>query len=133
LPLPPLLRLAPQFARYFVSGSLALATHLIVLMTLVELLAMSASLATSIGFFIGLSVNYIIQRRWVFHVDGAHRVLFVRYVGITLATFGVNILLFRIAYEGLGLWYPLAQVLATGIIFVANFVINLHYTFRLGT
>lgn len=128
----PLLMIAPRFGKYVVSGLLALSGHLLVLTLLVEGWAMNVTLATSLGFCVGLLVNYIIQHQWVFRVDGAHRTLFTRFVSVTLLTFALNILLFRLAYERFGLSYLLAQVTATGVIFIANFVINVRYTFRLG-
>ena len=125
--------LVVRFGRYLVSGFVALAVHLMVLTVLVETVALNASVATSIGFVSGLIVNYLIQHRWVFRATGAHSVLFARYAAVTLVTFALNILLFRIAFYGLGLWYLPAQILASGVIFVANFIINLQYTFRWGT
>lgn len=119
-----------EFAKYFVSGCLALAVHLLILAALVELLDANPSVATSIGFIVALCVNYLVQHTWVFRVAGTHKVLFPRYVAITLITFVANIGLFRLLSDTFGMWYLGAQTAATGIIFVANFVINRHYTFR---
>lgn len=118
-----------QFARYFISGCLALAVHLAVLALLVELFAIPAIAATAAGFVVGLVVNYAIQHAWVFRVDGEHERFFVRYVLITIVTFILNMVLFWVGHQVIGLWYPVAQIAATGIVFVLNFGINRLYTF----
>jgi putative flippase GtrA len=119
-----------EFAKYFVGGCFALAVHLLILATLVELLNANPLVATSIGFIVALCVNYLVQHTWVFGFAGTHKVSFPRYVAITSITFVANIALFRLLSVAFGLWYLAAQTAATGIIFVVNFVINRHYTFR---
>ncbi len=121
-----------QFAKYFLSGCLALAVHLAVLALLVELFATPAVIATAAGFAVGLVVNYAIQHAWVFGVAGAHERYFVRYVLITIVTFVLNIGLFWVGHHVIGLWYPVAQIVATGIVFILNFGINKLYTFNPG-
>jgi putative flippase GtrA len=121
-----------DFARYFVSGGAAFAVHLLTLSALVELVAVPPVTATAVGFLVALCVNYVLQHRWVFRSTGRHRTLFVRYVVVTIVTFAINIALFGLFYEILGLWYILSQIMATGLIFIVNFFVNRHYTFRIG-
>ncbi len=120
---------AREFARYFVSGGAALALQIAVLTALVEWLATPPVLASGVGFVLACVLNYTLQRCWVFRAAGAHRVLFARYAGVTTATLGLNLVLFWLTAEVIGIWYPLAQVLCTGAIFLLNFAINRAYTF----
>ncbi len=121
-----------QFLRYVVSGCVALAVHLAVLAVFVEIARTPTVLASTIGLVVAMVVNYGLQHRWVFTATGMHRIFFTRYVFITLATFLANLAIFALAYHGFKLWYPVAQVFATGIIFVLNFFLNKYYTFQVG-
>lgn len=119
-----------QFVRYFVSGGSALFLHVATLVLLVEVFGSWPTVASGIGFVVATVWNYTLQRYWVFEADGSHRVLFSRYVAVTFVTFGLNIALFWLLYRIVGLWYPASQVVATGVIFLVNFVVNRSYTFR---
>jgi putative flippase GtrA len=119
-----------QFSRYVVAGSLAVGLHFVVLILLVELFSIDATAATSVGFICACIANYLMQQAWVFGTAGAHRIFLPRYAVVTAGTFVLNVVLFWFAHDVIGLWYPAAQFLAYGLVFLANFVINRHYTFR---
>jgi putative flippase GtrA len=119
-----------QFAKYFISGVIALIAHLLVLTALVELLNVRPLVATGAGFMVGVCVNYVGQHAWVFRASGRHAVLFPRFAVVTFATFAANIALFHLLHDIIGLWYVAAQLVATAVIFVVNFLINRYYTFR---
>ena len=119
-----------QFIRFFISGSTALAVHLAVLALLVELHATNETLASGIGFLVAVVVNYTIQHRWVFEAEGNHSAHLPRYLLVTFITFAANLGLFWVALNLVGLWYPVAQVLTTGFIFILNFILNRQFTFK---
>ena len=121
--------IARQFARYFVVGSLAAGIHLFVLSVLIELAAVNPSVASSVGFVLACLFNYILQHYWVFDAIGSIKVFFPRYVLITSITFCLNLVLFYVFHEVMGLWYVTSQVLAIGLVFVVNFFLNRVYTF----
>lgn len=119
-----------QFAKYFISGGTALGVHLLVLTTLVELFGVMPLVATAAGFIVSVCVNYVGQRLWVFGVGGAHGAMFARFVVVTILTFAANIAFFHLLNDVIGLWYFASQVVASAVLFVVNFVVNRHYTFR---
>jgi putative flippase GtrA len=121
-----------QFARYFVSGGAAFLIHLATLSALVELFAVPAVVATGIGFIVALCANYTVQHTWVFKANGGHKTRFTRFVLVTVVTFALNIALFRLLNEVLGVWYLLSQIVASGVLFIVNFFVNRHYTFEMG-
>lgn len=118
-----------RFFRYLVSGGLAAATHFAVLVALVEWAAMNPTLATTFGFEAAIFVNYPLQYFWTFSATGQHRVVFTRYVIVTVAAFGLNTVLFWSLLTQIGVWYPLAQVIATGVVVIVNYTVNRHFTF----
>ena len=118
----------PEF-RYLISGGTAALIHFAVLTTLVEWFATVPLVATSIGFVIGSLVNYLLQYHWTFEADGLHHVMLSRYAAVTLTTMAINNALFWTFTEQFGMHYLLAQLLATGMMVIVNFLINKHYTF----
>jgi putative flippase GtrA len=119
-----------QFVRYFIGGITALLVHLLCLAMLIEWTTTPPVIASGIGFIVATMVNYALQHYWVFSVSGRHKVYFTRYISVTLATFTLNILFFWIIHDIFQVWYPLAQTVVTGCIFILNFVINRSFTFR---
>ncbi len=117
------------FLRYAVSGATAAATHLAVLIGLVELYRVDATLASTIGFCAAIAVNYTLQYYWTFTTRTGHRAAFIRYLGVTLGMLIVNSALFWLLHIAYGLDYRVAQIAATSVVMVANYYINRRYTF----
>ena len=118
----------PEF-RYLVSGGTAALVHFAILTALVEWFSTQPLVATSIGFVIGSLVNYMLQYHWTFEADGQHHIILSRYTAVTIMTMSINSALFWTFTEQFQLYYLLAQLIATCMMVVVNFVINKHYTF----
>jgi putative flippase GtrA len=118
------------FGRYCVGGVAATITHILVLMLLVERLSVNPSVATSIGFCIAVVVNYNFQYHWTFGAMGSHARVFSRYLMITFAMLGLNLVLFWFLTHPIRVPYLYAQMIATGVIMFCNFTINSLYTFN---
>ena len=118
-----------QLIKYGFAGGSAVVLHFAVLTGLVEILAVNPTMATAAGFVAGCVLNYALQHRWVFRADGRHITFARRYALVTAATFVLNVALFHALHAVVGLWYVLAQVIATVVVFLVNFEINRRYTF----
>ena len=108
----------------------AVGVHFLVMILLVELCSMPPPIGSFSGFCAGSIVNYYLQYSWTFRSKQSHRLAFFRYTTITLAMLLLNLLVFQLAWKQIGLDYKLAQILATGVVFLANFAINSRYTFK---
>ena len=104
--------------------------HFGVMIALVELFFVPPLIGSFAGFSSGTLVNYYLQYSWTFRSTQSHRLAFIRYVTITVAMLFVNLLIFQLAWQQIGLDYKLAQVVATGVVFLVNFGINASYTFK---
>lgn len=111
------------------AGSIAAATHLVVLVGLTEMVGLAESLASAIGFCCATPVNYLLQHRYVFSSKALHRKAFSRYLAVTLATLGLNVALFYVLLKAVNLHYVVIQIFVIGVLFVVNFLINRTYTF----
>ena len=120
---------ARQEFRYLISGGTAALVHFAVLTALVEWFSAQPLLATSVGFLIGSLINYLLQYHWTFEADGRHHIMLSRYAAVALTTMSINSVLFWTFTEQFDMYYLLAQLVATGMMVVVNFLINKHYTF----
>ncbi len=120
------------FIRYFISGGTAFLVHMGILILQMEYvpIKLDPTLATTIAFSIACIVNYTIQYHWTFKVTGSHKRFFTRYIFVTLNTLCLNAGIFWYCYEKIHLSYIISQLVATGFVFVANFIINYFYTFK---
>jgi len=136
------------FIRYFISGGLATAVHFTVLIILLEDHWVSPVQATMLGALCGFLVNYPMQMAWTFKAKGSHKRFFTRYFLVTLIMFALNAGIFWLATQPLslnfllnlpfpsqieqphhlGYWY--AQIIATGVVFFCNFLVNHYFTFK---
>jgi putative flippase GtrA len=117
------------FAKYFVSGSVAVIIHFSILTVLVEIYSANPTLSTSLGFCVGTIFNYLLQYHWTYSASGDHRKVFLIYISVTLSMLCMNALLFWIQVELIGVHYLLAQIMATGVVMLLNYVINTKFTF----
>lgn len=118
-----------EAVRYLISGGIAFAVQLIVLIFLVELFSVNEVLATAIGFLCATPVNYTIQKVFVFKSQASVGKSFVVYCLVTLATMAMNVQLFYLLLEYIGLHYIISQVFTTCLIVVLNYFVNRHLTF----
>jgi putative flippase GtrA len=112
-----------------VAGSIAVATHLVVLVGLTEIAGLAESLASGIGFCCATPVNYYLQHRYVFSSTNRHLAAFSRYLAVTLAVLGLNVVLFHLLLKTTPLHYVVVQIVVIGVLFVVNFLVNRSYTF----
>lgn len=138
------------FVRYTISGGLATSVQFIVLILLIEYQLTTPLHASMIGAACGFLVNYNIQFHWTFKVNGPHKRFFTRYLIVSATMFGLNAVIFwlstipevfallhsipfpkQIPFEqprNIAYWY--AQIIASAIVFLCNFLVNRHYTFK---
>ncbi|MDT8426739.1 MAG: GtrA family protein [Methyloprofundus sp.] len=140
-------KLLHTFLRYLVSGGLATGVHFAVLIALLEYQLTPPVQATMLGAAGGFLVNYHIQFHWTFKVSGPHKRFFTRYLLISALMFGLNVQIFWLATtpepllllgsvpypsqipqpQNIAYWY--AQIIATGVVFLCNFLANRYFTF----
>ncbi|NYT47149.1 MAG: GtrA family protein [Candidatus Methanofishera endochildressiae] len=140
------------FIRYTISGGLATSVQFIVLILLIEYQLTTPLQASMIGAGCGFLVNYNIQFHWTFKVNGPHKVFFTRYLIVSATMFGLNAAIFwlstipeilallqSIPYpeqiplakpKNIAYWY--AQIIASAVVFLCNFLANRYYTFKPG-
>jgi putative flippase GtrA len=118
--------------RYAIGGGLGAITQFSVLTFLIEIHHVNPTAASAAGFILAVIVNYTFQYQITFKADKAHTVLFRRFTTVALCGLAINTALFWVFNEKMGIYYLIAQVGATGIVFLFNYLMNFYYTFNHG-
>ena len=128
-PLRPLIMpLTGLFSRYVIVGGLGTSLHYVVLVSLVELFAISKGSAAAAGAVAGAVANYFFNFHFTFtsrakHTSAFAKFAFIAVLGALLSGYGV-----RSGVE-LGFHYVVAQVFCTLVFLVLGFLINKAWTF----
>ncbi|HYD87855.1 MAG TPA: GtrA family protein [Vitreimonas sp.] len=119
-----------QIGRFAVVGVIATAVHYAVMVALVEIGRVTPVAATTIGYGFGIVVSYTLNRRFTFQARGTPVAKsFAKFVVL----YGVGAFLNGAIVGGLiavGAHYLLAQVVATGLVLVWNFLGARYVVFR---
>lgn len=121
-----------EFSRYLVAGTLAFLCDFLVFMALTGWLGVHYLAANAAGFCFGLAASYLLNVRWVFseRTYASIRVEFPVFLAISLVTLVLGELIILALVEGLALSEPLAKIVMTGFVFLANFVLRKLLLFR---
>jgi putative flippase GtrA len=122
--------LGAQFTKFVMAGGAGTAAHYLVLIALVSLAGMAPGRAAFAGAMVGACVIYLLNRRYAFaassrsHAEALPRFALMAGVGAVLNGMLVGLL------SSAGLYFLLAQVMATGVILVINFIVSKLWIFR---
>ena len=131
LPRPIAKFLSGSFVRYVIGGCIAASAHLAVVATLVELGGMDKENANSIGFVVGVFINYAFQRRVTFREHARkHAEQMPLFIGFALVGMGINRFIYSHGLHDFHLQYLIAAAMAILVVFIFNFTANSLITFR---
>jgi putative flippase GtrA len=123
------LAVAHKFLKFLIVGGLCTALQYLILIALVEGFGVSATPASTVGYIASSAVNYYLNYSFTFRSDADHGRSLPRFLLIA----GCGLLLNgTVTYVGtaiFGLQYLLAQVAATIVALLWNFLANLRWTF----
>jgi putative flippase GtrA len=118
-----------QIPRFIGVGLASTAVHYVVLTTAVEFGGWWPTPATATGFIAGAIVNYLLNRSLTFRSGRAHRQGLPRFAIMFAIGWTLNTLL--VWWLAPRLWhYLLAQVIATGVVLVFNYLTLNFWVFR---
>jgi putative flippase GtrA len=118
-----------QFTRFAMAGGAGTLAHYLVLVALVSLAGLAPGRAAFAGAVVGACVVYLLNHRYTFASSRSHAQTLPRFalmaaVGAVLNGALVGLL------SAAGLYFLLAQVIATGVILVINFIVSKLWIFR---
>lgn len=112
-----------RLARYCINGMFTAGLFFAVIYGAVEWLRLHVQMATLTAAAVALPVNFLLHKHWVFrHAERFRRPL-LRYVCAINASFLANGIMIDLLRERLALHYLLAQLIATPILLLTNYVV----------
>ena len=120
-----------KFLLYVAVGGVCALLNLAVLWLLTDILGIHYLLSNTISFFALTPVGFVLQKLMTFRTPRAHAgVEWPRYFATMGSSFAANLGLMYVLVSLLGLWYLAANVITTVLLLVANFLVNLRWSFR---
>ncbi|MCL5005779.1 MAG: GtrA family protein [Acidobacteria bacterium] len=112
-----------EFARYVFAGGFSFVCDTGTLFALTQFLRVNYLISAAVGFTIGVGVNYLLCRRWVFQRRRLENttVEMVLFVLIGVVGLGFNELILWTFQAKLGIYYMVAKVVSGVVVFVWNF------------
>lgn len=118
-----------RIAKFAGVGAVGTSAHYAVMVILVETGVCVPVTATTLGFLTGAIINYLLSYRWVFRSQRRHVVAAPQFITVATFTMIINGLIVWLLTTQLSIYYLLAQVVATGVAFLGNYVLNSVWTF----
>ncbi|MCR8915804.1 GtrA family protein [Marinobacter panjinensis] len=120
-----------QLFTYGALGLVGTASHYLVLYLLVEIAGLAILISSSAGFVTGAIINHELNRRFLFHrTQRSYGGSAVRFFLVAAAGFIVNLSVMYVLTIVFSTYYLVAQVAATGLVFLATFLVNKLWTFQ---
>lgn len=120
-----------QFILFATVGIVGTAGQYLALFVLVEGNILEKVPASIAGFTVGAVINYFLNYRFTFNSKKSHREAIIKFFIVAIIGAAINTTLFYIGIQLLHLYYMLAQVVATAIVLLWNFIANKLWTFKL--
>jgi putative flippase GtrA len=118
-----------QFTRFAMAGGAGTAVHYLVLIALVFLAGAPPGRAAFLGAATGACVIYLLNRRYTFATSRSHTQALPRFALMAVTGAVLNGALVGLLSSA-GMYFLLAQVLATCLILVINFIVSKCWIFR---
>lgn len=110
-------------------GIIGTGAHYLTLVALVEAVSIDPVVATTLGFVVGATINYILNHRYTFKSTKGHLDAGPKFFLIAIFTGLLNGLLVHVGIHWAGFNYLLTQVFATLVVFFVNYALNSVWTF----
>jgi putative flippase GtrA len=114
-----------QLFRYTFVGGVAFVVDFALLFILTDYVKWYYQWSAAVSFVAGLTVNYLLSIRWVFHATNtrrSHLVDFLLFAMVGLIGLLLNALIIYVCTELLGVYYLLSKIVSTIIVFLWNFL-----------
>lgn len=120
--------------KFFIAGSLAGGTDLVLLFLFHGVFKWPLVLSTSLAFVFSFLVSFTLQKLWTFRNFNQDKVLGQFILYILNAFIGLNINGFLMYYlvNKFGIWYIFAQIVVSLTIGVYNFIVYKSIVFKIG-
>jgi putative flippase GtrA len=117
-----------RMVRFGLVGACATALQYLILIALVRELGVWPTIASGCGFVLSAIANYLLNYHFTFRSRRPHRAAALKFLLLAMVGLAINSVLMQVLLAA-GWHYLLAQVGATAVVFLWNFVGNSFWTF----
>jgi putative flippase GtrA len=122
-------RIAGQFSRFVLVGLVCTGLQYLLLVAGVEWLRLNAVFASAVGYLVSAGLSYALNRRITFGSLAPHRRALLRFVVVMAMGLLLNSACMQLLHGALQWHYVLAQLLATAMTTLWNFIAHRSWTF----
>jgi putative flippase GtrA len=121
--------LPESFRLFLLIGGITTLTQYVILIVCVSVLFLPAWLGSVLGYGVGGTLNYALNRRFAFRSTVPHRTAMLRFLGVMSVGLALTAILMAVGVSFLLLPYLLAQILTTGFVLFVNYTLHRLWTF----
>ena len=119
-----------QFFRYFIVGGTAAVFDTGTLYLLTEYFEIYYLISAVIGFVLGLIINYVLCKLWIFNkTKYSRKKEFAYFVLIGIIGLGLNVFIIWFCSSVLLIWYMYSKIIAIILVFFWNFIARKYLLF----
>jgi putative flippase GtrA len=122
-------RLPWSFLRFAGVGGVCTLLQYLTLVVLVNVFALAAVIASTIGFIVSAMLNYYLNHVYTFRSDAPHQRALPRFGAIAGVGVLLNAAVVAVLHSRMSVHYLLAQVAATFVTLIWNFMAHRTWTF----
>lgn len=128
------LRLATQFTKFAIVGTIGTVVDFGVLNLLVVLVQLDIYLANTFSFSLAVLSNFLLNRAWTFREARGRNpaVQLMQFAIVSVGGYIINQAIMYVFIEQVQLWYNWAKAVAVVLVLFWNFTANRLWTFRGG-
>jgi putative flippase GtrA len=119
-----------QFLRFLTVGVFNTVFGYCIIFACMYLAGLSAEASNVIGYAVGLTTSYLLNRNYTFRSKQGHSGEIVRFVVVFAIAYAANFLALLVLIRQLGVHEGLSQILAGGVYVLASYAMNKLYVFR---
>jgi len=118
-----------RFIRFLGIGGVATAAQFILLFIFIELFSWPKVASSALAYALASVLNYLLNYYLTFGAQGKHRETFSKFIVVVALGLALNTLIFDICLR-IGFHYILAQITATGITTISNYLLHKLWIYR---
>lgn len=112
-----------QFGKFVLIGGTATALQYVVMMLLIEFFDVKEVIASALSYLISAAVNYLANYYLTFKSQQQHLTTLGKFAVLVLIALWINTLVFYLIFQ-IGAHYLVAQIIATLVTLVINFLVH---------
>lgn len=119
-----------EFTKFCSVGLICTAIQYLLLVLLIEIVFAHEVIASAAAYVCSSLVNYLLNFHLTFQAKVRHKTASVKFTLMILLGLFLNTLIFYVALSHFNLPYIYAQIIATGLVLIQNFVLSKHWIFN---